>query len=63
VRRGGQAGGEPTDRAVSADSARKPERRDRSTTGAAPSGRRGERDARSERPIPAGGEVWREWTG
>ena len=63
ARRGGQAGGEPTDRAVSADSARKPERRDRSTTGAAPSGRRGERDARSERPIPAGGEVWREWTG
>ena len=63
ARRGEQAEDEPTDRAVSADSARKPKRRDRSTTGPAPSGRRGERAARSERPIPAGGEVWREWTG
>lgn len=63
VRSGGRAGGEPTDRAVSADSARKPKRRDRSTTGPAPSGRRRERAARSERPTPAGGEVWREWTG
>ena len=63
ARRGGQAGGEPTDHAVSADSARKPNRRDRSTTGPAPSGRRPERAARSERPTPAGGEAWREWTG
>jgi hypothetical protein len=68
ARRGGQAGGEPTDRAVSADSARKPKRSDRSTTGPAPSGpapsgRRRERAARSERRTPAGGEVWREWTG
>jgi hypothetical protein len=63
VWRGGQAGGETTDRAVSADSARKPNRRDRSTTSPAPSGRRRERAARSERPTPAGGEVWREWSG
>jgi hypothetical protein len=63
ARRGGQAGGEPTDHAVSAESARKPKRRDRSTTGPAPSGRRREPAARSERPTPAGGDVWREWTG
>jgi hypothetical protein len=64
LRSGGQVGGEPTDRAVSADSARKPKRRDRSTTGPAPSGRRPQRAARpTQRPTPAGGEVWREWTG
>ena len=60
VSRGGQAGGKPTDHAGSADSARKPKRRDRSTPGPAPSGQRAGRTARR---TPAGGDVWREWTG
>jgi hypothetical protein len=62
VSRGGQAGGEATDRAVSADAAQKPNRRRRSTPASKPATGRREQAGRDERPTPAGGEVWREWS-
>jgi hypothetical protein len=62
VSRDGQVGGEATDRAVSADAAKKPNRRRRSTPASKPAGRRREQAGRDERAMPVGGEVWREWS-